>query len=130
GAVRAQPEAPDVQEEYGKATVTKIIGSGSSTDHAIRSNYQDIEARIIDGPEEGKILRIRHSGIARPNGPESLSQGDTIIIQKTISAGETTYSVLDKYRLDVVLAILLGFFLFIILIAGKRGVGSILGMLV
>ena len=67
-----------------------------------------------------------------PQSSGHIHSGDTIVVGKTIHAGGggAKYYFVDQYHLWTLLYVVLGFFLFIFLITGWRGFGSIIGLLV
>ncbi len=66
------------------------------------------------------MLKVSHS--------QKLNEGDTVVILHTPSSETRPYYIVDRYRLDSVVFILAGFFILVVLIAGKKGLGSIVGM--
>jgi uncharacterized membrane protein len=57
-----------------------------------------------------------------------LKPGDVILLSKIIADGNTTYHYSDLYRLDRLYVVIIGFCLLVILIAGRRGFGSLFGL--
>lgn len=122
------PEPPE--ERYYKANVTKIIKEENKEVAGYTNYVQTAELEIIEGPEKGERVTIEHGGVIRITPAQKLSAGETVVLIKTVLPDRTTYAVLDRYRLDTLIYIIAGFFILVVLVAGKKGFGSILGMIV
>ncbi|MGE5041993.1 MAG: YibE/F family protein [Candidatus Levyibacteriota bacterium] len=59
-----------------------------------------------------------------------LNEGDQVVMTKSHMAGATSYQIIDNYRLPSLLWFLLVFAIIAILIVGRKGIGSLLGLLV
>lgn len=122
---------PLSKDSYIKAEVTKVIKEGTKDVGKYRNFTQTIQLTILDGVEKGKSIQLEHGGVVKITPLQKLSQGDSVVLLKAINPqGKTTYSVMDIYRLDTVLYLIIGFFILILLTAGKKGVGAIIGMVV
>lgn len=85
--------------------------------------------RILEGADKGKDIILEHGGVFTINEAQKVSPGETVVLRKnTTSEGKAQYFVADKYRLPWVGGILLGFFLIVSVIAGRKGIGALLGM--
>lgn len=60
----------------------------------------------------------------------SLNEGDQIVLSKSTAQGKASYQIIDNYRLPSLLYFLLGFAVVALLIVGRKGIGSLLGLLV
>ena len=122
------PQPPE--ENYYKANVVKILDEESTSVEGNLNYLQRVQLEITDGDEKGNTVTVEHGGVIRGTSTQKLAVGDSVVLIKSILPDQTTYAIVDHYRLDAVIYILLGFFLLIILVAGKKGIGSILGMIV
>ncbi len=84
--------------------------------------------KSLDATVQGKTVQVTYE----PQSSGKIHQGDTIVIGKIPQAngGGARYYFVDQYRLWPLLYVVLGFFLFIFLIAGWKGFGSIGGLLI
>lgn len=125
----ASPPQPKVT--YQKAQVVSVISEGEKeVVKGRKNNYQRLKLRVIDGEEKNTEVTVDYGGTFTLTSSQALTQGDIVVLAKTLPQnGKVVYAVMDKYRLDTVLYILFWFFLFVILVAGKRGFGSLIGML-
>jgi uncharacterized membrane protein len=124
------PPAPSNQDFY-KAKVEKVIKEEKVTVGGKQNLSQTILVELLDGPHKDKQVTIVHGGMFTLSPSQKVNPGETVILrQNTTSDGKATYYVTDKYRLPQVGFILIAFFLIVFLIAGKKGFGAILGMLI
>lgn len=115
-------------EKYYKGEVLKITNQGIINEYGRSTSFQNIEVRLLEGPNENKVIKINYSIDSKMFKNKELKTNDKIIILQTITQYKSIYSVWDKYRLDILLFFLIGFFFIVILAAGLKGVGSILGL--
>ncbi|HRN95878.1 MAG TPA: YibE/F family protein [Candidatus Levybacteria bacterium] len=125
---RILPPEPPV-ETYYKATVITIVSDTTKEIAGIPNYEQTVQLKITSGDEKGKTIRLVHGGVIRPNTSQKLEEDQNVVIVKSVFSDNTTYSFVDHYRLDALLYIMAGFFMLVVLVAGKKGFGSILGMI-
>lgn len=103
--------APSSKDSYSQATVVSLSPS-----------QKTLKADVSTGQTVSVTYEPQSSG--------QVHVGDTIVIGKTTQVGssQTKYYFVDEYRLTPLLFVLAGFFMFILLIAGWRGIGSIAGL--
>lgn len=120
---------PQPTQRYFQAEVIQVLGNDEKDIAGRRNFVQKLEAVILHGEDKGKKVTLEQGGIFFVTPQQLLKKGDQIVLIKTITSNnKTIYSILDRYRLDRVLFIALAFFLLVIFIAGKKGIGSIIGM--
>ncbi len=116
--------------EFMKARVQKIIKEGNKTVGNIQNIFQTVELSILDGSDKGKTVHAEHGGTFIISDSQKVTQGEIVIVSKVSQNKSVLYRIADRYRLDRVLAIVLGFIFLVIITAGKRGVGSVIGMFI
>lgn len=108
----------DLKTDYLKG---KVVGVTDA------KNSQSISVQIFDGGEKGKVVKINYD----PQGLKllKLKSGESVVISKqTDGAGKVIYAVNDRNRmLNVILAIVL-FIALVVVIAGRKGIGSLIGL--
>ena len=119
---------PDAQNDaitYLKAQVVDVINQSTEiipgTDTT--SLYQTIDAKLLDGPDAGKVIQVDNDYLM-------MKPGDVFYFRHTVNTndGEDFYSVSDPYRLPV-LGILVGLFLLcLIIFGGKQGIRGLLAL--
>ena len=118
-----------VKQEFYKAKVTAITKEGTKNIGGKENAYQLLDLRILDKPLANTLVHVEYGGIFSITEDQKTRVGDTVILTKTTDQkGKPHYSITDRYRLDKILFIALAFVAAVIFFAGKRGVGSIIGM--
>lgn len=119
------------QAEYSTAIILSIDTKGS---HKIAGNYtedyQTYTVKILSGKEKNKEVTIKNSGVQTIDKLENRKVGEKIVVVKTYSVdGTVTYDYADNYRIPALLLIL-GIFIFFVLLLGRlKGFGSLLGLI-
>ena len=87
-----------------------------------------LSAAVVDGAQAGETVTVLISPLATDN----VSPGDAILITKnpTANTQNQTFSYIDRWRLPALGVLLALFVLFVTLVGGRRGVASIIGLLV
>jgi len=124
------PEFIPPKQEYFKGDVTKIIKNGTRDIQNYKNFFQFVEVKITEGSEKGKIVALENSGSIKTAEQKSLEIGDKVVILKVTNQGNISYSIWDKYRLNYIYFVIIGFFAIILLFSGIKGLGSILGMII
>lgn len=128
---RATPSAQIVQptDRYFRGTVLEIIEEGE-THIAGYSNFsQQVSVQLDNGGEKGKKVLVEYGGVFNVTSQQKLGPGDkVVVIKSTDIANKSTYFIMDRYRLPAVTYIIVGFFLLVFLVGGKKGFGAILGL--
>lgn len=118
------------KQEYFKAKVVKVISQGEKEIAGYKNFQQVLGLTIQDGYEKGKDIKLEYGGVVDITPNQRLSEGENVVIAKTKDpSGKEGYFIVDRYRLDNISYILVFFFLLVFIIAGKKGIGSVLGML-
>lgn len=123
------PPQAAVTQAYVKAKVVKIEKEGKMASGSTTNLFQTVRVRITEGNEANKEIIVEHGGMFTITEEKKVKAGDTVILAKVENPDKkTAYRIIDTYRLPQLLYILLGFFALVVGIAGRKGVGSILGM--
>lgn len=118
------------KEEYFRAKVVKIVSQGEKEVAGYKNFQQTLGLTVQDGHEKGKDILVEYGGVVSITPNQRLTEGEEVVIAKTKDPnGKEGYFIVDRYRLNNISYILIFFFLLVFIVAGKRGIGSILGML-
>lgn len=120
--------ANQLPEQYFKAIVTQVKKETIAAEQGKQGFTQQLVVQAIDGPLKGKSFFVTNSGLVSTADSQRLEIGQALVLRQSTTNGKTTTAILDTYRLDTMLYLFIGFLLLVILIAGRRGVGAILGM--
>ena len=115
-----------MQEEFEKAEVVAINKQGTNNLDGVNVKFQDLTLKIISGSDAGKTVKLTNGGQTFITDAQLVATGEVLILDKT----QNGYLILDKYRLDAVPYLLIGFAVLFLAVAGKRGIGSILGIII
>lgn len=131
--VFAQQSSQLPQQHFYKAKVIKIVKEGLENINGNENKFQTINVKILDGSLKGKIITLQNGGQTTITPDQMVRVSDTIVVSQMISPVKgipVQYAVYDKYRLHILLYIFIVFALLVVLIAGWKGLGSILGLLI
>lgn len=117
-------------DRYFKGEVVKVVSQDSKEIAGYDNFVQKLEVKLTEGQEKGKIVTVENGGMIKITAIQRLTKGDEVIILQSTTNNKTTYSLFDRFRLNSILFIALFFFVLVIGIAGKKGFGAIIGMLV
>lgn len=118
------------KSEFYKAEVIHIIEEGSRKIGNKNNLFQNVELLIMEGPEDGKKIIIEYGGMFTITETQKLKKGDVVILSNSEVNGKMQYRIADTYRLNNLLYIFTGFFLLVLITAGRKGIGSFLGMMI
>ncbi len=120
------------KQEFYTGSVIKIIQQGEKEIEGIKTPFQLVQIQLLDGSQKGKLIIINYGQNSSITSAQEVSVGDTVVLQKTQNApnGMNGYIIYDKYRLTNILYAALAFFFLICVIAGWKGIGSLLGLAV
>lgn len=125
------PQFQAPKQEFFKAQVVEIVSQGEKTVEGTKSYYQTLRVRFEDGTSKGKFTVIENGKDFQITKDQLVKAGQEIVVAKTTNSNSNiTYSIYDMYRLDSIVALLIIFFLLILAIAGRKGFGSVAGMVI
>lgn len=117
--------------EFFKASVVEIVDQGQKEIDGVKNYFQTLRVKIDDGSEKGKFTVIQNGNQTQITKDQLVSKNQEIVVEKTsLANGRFTYSIYDFYRLNSLFIFVILFFVAVVLIAGLRGLGSILGMII
>lgn len=118
-------------QQFFKANVVEVVEEGYKESNGAKNYYQTIRVRIEDGTQKGKYTVIENGQNSQISKNQLVAKGDEIVISQAFSQnGKSSYSIYDAYRLNMIFLALIIFFVLILLVAGIKGLGSILGMII
>lgn len=119
-----------MREEYFRAKVVDVISEGEKEIAGYKNYQQTLGITIQDGHEKGKDIIVKYGEGVSISPNQKLSKNDEVVVLKTTTTnGREGYSIIDKYRLNGIYYMLIFFFLLVFVVAGKKGINSILGLI-
>lgn len=119
-----------VSSHYYRARVLEDLGSDKNTDPndpAYNQYRQDLLVLFLDGPEEGATRSVTYD-IKSSDPQERLAIGEKVYVVKVQDAYHTSYYIPDRYRLDKLWWVALGFLLLVFATARFKGLAALLGL--
>ena len=117
--------------EFEKGTVQEVVSTDMELDEVADSAYrgsQELSVVIRSGQYKGEVLPVKN--YFGPNTGVPLAKGDSVTLTvKTHADGEHIATVYEFNRIPVLAVFLILFCLVIILIGGKTGFKSLLGLI-
>jgi uncharacterized membrane protein len=117
---------------YSQARVTEVVAPIQSEEDpnvpALVQSFQRVKVEFLNGAEKSEVKEAIYypkSGDER----QRLKTGEKVYVMKVSSGGYDDYSISDRYRVPAIWWLLAGLVVLILLTAGVKGLGSILGLL-
>jgi uncharacterized membrane protein len=123
-------KAAEYQEYIAKAKVVEILEEGTAGTAGHESPYQKVKLTFLDGPDKDKTVTLEHGKVYTITRDQTVAVGDTVIITALVTGEETAFSIIDKYRLTPLVWIAGAFAILVVLTAGFKGFGSVIGLVV
>lgn len=119
-------------ETYMKASVLQIVKETTTiSDGGYSTVTQTVKLKLLDTPDTDKVITIDQGSDSRLADFTKYHEGQTVVVDKTVGQdGRARYTISDSYRIPQLIIILIAFVIFAIAIAGKKGVGGILGLII
>lgn len=99
------------------------------------SGYQseafDVEVKILNGPFRGQVISVSHVTGGNPYYDIIVEPGDKVLLEAEVVEGELVSAYIADHIRDTFIYLLIGLFvLLVLLIGGKSGLRSLLGLLI
>lgn len=119
------PVAQETRQEYRKGKVTQVLDDGVRQVSGREIPYQLLRVTLDDGEE----VTIEHGALALITPDQKVSVGDSVIVTAVNRPnGVTEFYIADQYRLNVLLYIVAGFVILVVVVAGRKGMGALIGL--
>lgn len=124
----AMPNGSAAQESFdGVVRSTRETGRRFDEFRQIEIVTQNIEIEVTNGSDAGFTFETQRT-VDISNPGQFFSQGDKVIVDKNQTSGEEKYFLMDKNRLNSLWIIIGIFVIGAILLAGLRGITSLLSL--
>jgi uncharacterized membrane protein len=122
-----QPNTPS--QEFYKAEIIKVEREGVVIIGGTKTPYQVVLVQLLEGRDKGKVATIRYGDATTISQAQKVAIGEKVILQKTTDT-KSPYIIYDKYRLTNIMYAAIAFFFLVLLVAGWKGLGSIVGLII
>ncbi|MDO7976978.1 YibE/F family protein [Oceanotoga teriensis] len=112
--------------EYYKSEVISVDNSEIQQFGIIKQGEQYVELKILNGEDKNKIIILSNILIGKMELDKNFKIGDKVLIEKNTNSNSLNYSIVDFYRADSQILLILSFSIILILISGWTGVKSLL----
>lgn len=127
--VKAQENNPQTKEETLEAEVIKVINEQTKEVFDQNQISQTLQLKITKGSLKDEIIQIETGKY--PTVQQIIYKvGDQLVIRWDNFQGKDNFQIADYVRRNPLIALFLIFFSLTILVAKKKGLSSILGMLI
>lgn len=127
-AVPGINQSPSSQH-FLQGEVTDIIEEGTMTVTNRENIFQEVRISFTEDGQQ-KEVTLTHGGDRIITPEQTLREGQKVVLSSNPNAAQENvrYHIWDQYRLPNLLILTAGFFILVLLISGKKGLGSILGL--
>jgi len=123
------PKAPQAPvESYETASVVKILEQGVKVSQGTKNPYQKLQLQILDSGDKGKTITLVYGGVVSLNASQEVSTGQTVVLMKSVIPQQTTYQIVDTYRLNNLYPIAAIFLIIVLLVTRLKGLGAVVGL--
>lgn len=124
------PDEVDQQETYIRGKVIQITNQGMQIFDKTKSYNENLKVQLLEGNQKNKVVAISYSGDETFGVKQRIYIGDTVVVDSKpdMNTKKIFYTVYEPYRLNDFWWVLAGFVLLIIGVAGKKGIGALLGL--
>ncbi len=119
---------PTPVESYETANVTRILSQGEKVIQGQKNPYQKLQLYILDGSDKGKTITLTYGDLVTIRSNQEVSQGQTVVLLKSVLSQQTTLELVDVYRLTNLYPIAILFLIIVLLVARLKGLGAVVGL--
>jgi uncharacterized membrane protein len=124
-----QVTAPPAQQEtdFYRAEVIEIIEEGEYTGFGGVQYFQFLNVQFLEGPDEGVAIELEYTN-SYFTEEHRVEEGETVVIIASSFNGDVIYNVFEPYRIPGLMAMASLFIFALFLVAGKKGLTSLIGL--
>ncbi|MCC7196813.1 YibE/F family protein [Candidatus Peregrinibacteria bacterium] len=119
-----------IPSEFLLGEIKSIEKQGVDEEMGTPMPYQILKVELINGKNKGRIVQINHGSNVSIRETDKVEIGQSVVLAQVDTVKGSTYYIYDKYRLPPTLLVAVIFFALVILMAGKKGFWSIIGLVV
>lgn len=121
------PETP--QENVYVAKVKEIHEEGENIYGSSSNPYQVVTVEIVSKEKNGEKIKIEHGKLFTVDKELLVKKGEKVVVLSFLRPdGSEEFTIVEKYRLDRLLALTLSFIFLVLALSRLRGLGSIIGL--
>ena len=117
--------------DYSRGRVVKILEEGTKKIAGSQMPFQRLIVKIEIGPDKGKEIEIDQGILSTMKEAQRVRVGEEVVVSRiTNIAGSAQYFITDRYRIPLVVVLLIVFFVLVVYFGRIRGFTSFLGLIV
>lgn len=122
--------SPDIPEEkVYVAKVIKIHEEGENTYANSKNPYQVVTVQITSKEKKGERIKIEHGKLFTVSNDLLVKKNEKVVVLEFERPdGSSEYTIVEKYRLDKIIALIFSFIFLVLALSKFKGLGSILGL--
>ncbi|MGE3279320.1 MAG: YibE/F family protein [Candidatus Altimarinota bacterium] len=117
-------------EDFYRAQVQEILREGEEEYLGNVIFTQWLLVELLEGQDQGMSLELPYRNSFGEDPAQKMTVGEKVIVVKTAYDGESSYRFFERYRLRPLWVLFFFFIGITLLVSGKRGLGSLLGLAV
>ena len=119
------PQLP--KEEYARGEIVQVLEDTVLDFMGEKNTYQKVKVKLESGIE----IEVEHGGTIKISSDQKVNAGDQVVLVKFFGfEGNSTWQIIDRYRLNTIQLFIGAFFVLVIIMSRKKGIGAILGLII
>ena len=115
--------------ELAKARVTEVKSKDVEQSQHLSQITETLQATFLDGSEKGQSVEVDYNDTLTDLKIQEVKVGDIIVVGKIATPDQTSYVLVDRYRLPYLGWIAAAFLILAIIFGRLRGLTSVIGLL-
>lgn len=130
-ALAQTEDKPVLPSELGKVISVETLGEiPMSSTGELKQVKQSVDIEVLSGVHKGEKVIVDNMLMGNPAYDIKLKKGDKVILHAEQAGGGVDFFIADKYRANVLYILSLIFFALLIVVGRKKGVFSLVSILV
>lgn len=116
--------------EFSKGKVTEVKAKDEEQNKHLSRITETLQVNLLTGSEKGQSVEVNYDDTLSDPKIQEVKVGDEIVVGKIQTPDETSYVLVDRYRLPYLGFVAVLFLILAVLFGRLRGLTSIIGLLV
>ncbi len=116
------------QEQASRAKVIRINEEGTKVIFEQQHPYQKVTVQILSGPEKDKVFTMMHGEQTTLRENQKVHLNQTVVLQKTTTGNQSIYQIIDSYRLERTIPLVILLLFVLIAVSKWRGLAALTGL--
>lgn len=116
------------QEQASRAKVIRIDEEGTKVLFEQQHPYQKVTLQILSGPEKDKVFTMIHGEQTTLRENQKVHLNQTVVLQKTTTGNQSIYQIIDSYRLERMIPLVILLLVVLIAVSKWKGIAALTGL--